>query len=858
MGEQTRKSPRWRRFVVAVGSTFVLVPSVLAAGIIMPSHVIDAHASTSTATVNEYAIPTASSAPTSITAGPDGDVWFTENSGNKIGKSDTSGNITEYALPTAGSAPQTITSGPDGALWFTETANNAIGRITISGAITEYPVPTAGSGPWGITTGPDGNLWFTEQSLGNVASVTTGGVFNEYSAGGCALGDITSGSDGNLWFLDLCGQIGKVTTGGSVTMSGFTFQCCPVDITAGPDGNLWVTTGDHNTGLGLLERVSTAMSVTRYQTPTASTTTPQNITVGPNGALWMTDSGDQIVESSTSGVMTDFPLPTTGVSPQGITAGPDGNIWFVENGGNAVGKLTVPASCAATGVSFDHTPVGPGVPLTATLSILNCGGSDTISGATTSTSTTPPSGCSSAPAITELSATVAPGQSAAQRTTFKGPSCTGDYAVTSTASAGGSTIGTAAGTYTTAIGAPVPYPNPGAAAGERPTYITPGPDGNLWFSENGGTSDIVRMTKRGAMTTFTTPQNAPGVVVWGPNGNVWFTDGFGPVFIGQMNSAGTVVSETQAPAGEQVENMSVGPDGNMWLIAKNGNTGNADLIRMTLAGKFKVYPNVLQSVGYNNLAIAAGPDGKIWFGGTDFIGNLTLAGHMTVFPAIGGGGSVRTITLGPDGNMWFTYQYSNVGRITLSGVVTLYPTATFAGPAVITPGADGNLWFSQIFSSTYEVARISPGGTITPFPVPNAEASNSQFGTTAGPDGNVWMAGYYGFNIVQIGIGPPATCTPVTGTAASSTVAKGSTQTITANITNCGNTPQLVKLVTKTTATCGPAVTTHSTVALLPHVGTTLSITSPVLHCPGTYKDKLTLSAGGTTLGTTTVAYTVS
>lgn len=835
----------------------VLVPGIAAA--LAPAHVINAHASTSTATINEYTIPTGSSAPTSITGGSDSNLWFTENSGNKIGKITTSGAITEYPIPTGSTAPQTITAGPDNALWFTETAANQIGRISTSGAFTEFPVPTTGSGPWGITAGPDGNLWFTEQSSGNVAKITTGGTVTEYATGGCSLGNITKGGDGNLWFLDLCGQVGKVTTAGVVTMSGFTFGCCPTDITGGPDGNIWVTTGDHNSGLGLLERVTTSMAVTKFPTPTASATTPANITIGPNGALWMTDSGDQIVESSVSGVMTDFPLPTSGVSAQGIAPGSDGNIWFVENSGNAVGKLTVPASCASYGVSFDHTPVGPGVPLTVTLSLLNCGGSDTISGATTSTSTTPPNGCPAAPAITELSATIAPGQSAAQSTTFKGPSCTGDYAVSSTASANASTIGTASGTYTTAIGAPVAYPNPGAAAGDRPTYLTPGPDGNLWFSENGSGNHIVRMTTAGVATSFTTTQGAPQAITWGPDGNLWFVDGFGPVSIGRMSPAGHVVSEVPAPAGENVANLSVGPDGNMWLIAKNSNTGNADLLRMTLAGKFKVFPNVLASVGFKPLTVAPGPDGNVWFGGLDNIGNITPNGHVTVFPAIGGGGNVRSLALGPDGNIWFTYPFSDVGRITPAGVVTLFATSQVAGPAVITTGADGNLWFSQIFSRTNEVARITPAGGYTEFPVPNQEASNSQYGTTAGPDGNVWMSAYYGFNIVQIGIGPPTTCAPVAVTAAPPTVAKGSPEFVSSVATNCSASPRMLKLVTKTQAPsgCSGPPVQSSTLPLQPKVGTT-EASSFTPTCAGTYRVTSTLFSGKSALGSSTTSYQVS
>jgi hypothetical protein len=68
----------------------------------------------------------------------------------------------EFVLPTADSQPYGITAGPDGNLWFTEQGSDRIGRITPAGMIAEFLLPNAKSGPIGITTLPDGSLWFTE------------------------------------------------------------------------------------------------------------------------------------------------------------------------------------------------------------------------------------------------------------------------------------------------------------------------------------------------------------------------------------------------------------------------------------------------------------------------------------------------------------------------------------------------------------------------------------------------------------------------------------------------------------------------------------------------------------------------
>src|SRR5580704_1169270 len=76
--------------------------------------------------------------------------------------------INEFPTPTNASAPLTVTAGPDGNVWFTEFTGHKVGRITPGGTVTEFTPPTSFSGPWGITTGPDGNLWFTEFNANNV------------------------------------------------------------------------------------------------------------------------------------------------------------------------------------------------------------------------------------------------------------------------------------------------------------------------------------------------------------------------------------------------------------------------------------------------------------------------------------------------------------------------------------------------------------------------------------------------------------------------------------------------------------------------------------------------------------------
>ncbi len=49
--------------------------------------------------------------------------------------------------------------------------------------------------------------------------------------------------------------------------------------------------------------------------------------------------GNNIARITTSGVISEFAIPTSGSQPIGIATGPDGNMWFTERAGNKIGQL---------------------------------------------------------------------------------------------------------------------------------------------------------------------------------------------------------------------------------------------------------------------------------------------------------------------------------------------------------------------------------------------------------------------------------------------------------------------------------------------------------------------------------------
>jgi virginiamycin B lyase len=141
------------------------------------------------------------------------------------------------------------------------------------------------------------------------------------------------------------------------------------------------------------------------------------------------------------------------------------------------------------------------------------------------------------------------------------------------------------------------------------------------------------------------------------------------------------------------------------------------------------------SSNVNGGAITAGPDGALWFiNAGETIGRITIHGVVTVFPdpTMDGGGS---ITVGPDGALWYTnYGNNTIGRMTTKGVVTNYTDPTIDIPGDITAGPDGNLWFTNTGNNT--IGRITTSGAVTNY---NGLGIDRPGDITEGRDGALWF-----------------------------------------------------------------------------------------------------------------------
>src|SRR5690242_10683771 len=101
---------------------------------------------------------------------------------------------------------------------------------------------------------------------------------------------------------------------------------------------------------GALAQSGTYSNIIEYST--TSSGYPMGIATGSDGALWFTEFyGNRIGRITTTGALTEYPVPTADSQPQGIAAGSDGALWFTEFDAFKIGRITTDGAFTEYSVS---------------------------------------------------------------------------------------------------------------------------------------------------------------------------------------------------------------------------------------------------------------------------------------------------------------------------------------------------------------------------------------------------------------------------------------------------------------------------------------------------------------------------
>lgn len=389
---------RWRRIVAAI--TGLLVALVICAGV------------GQAATIATFSIPTADSGPTSLVAGPGGDLYFGEQNAYKVGRVDMSGNIAEFPVPNHASGvsdagPAHLTSS-GGYIWLLTDVGETGYRMDTSGNLDRF----TWDGSFGIGLGPadNGGVWLFDndatdhdgnpiqvQQIGPTGTLTTFKTdeINQVFA------PMALAPDGSEWYSESAGNsdyLNNITDAGAqnklpipITDNDLTYDV--TSIAYGSDGTLWFTEHEPYDSLfpvggavGMLAPGTNTPQIV-WSVPSNQDVGPSSLTAGPDGVMYFSYVGGEGSASGLGEITADGRVTLASTSPykpQSVVYGSDGNLWFVDTTANVVGRVS-PTDLFSGGSSGGGGGGGGGTPTTPTTSAPT----PTTPTPTTPTTTTP-------------------------------------------------------------------------------------------------------------------------------------------------------------------------------------------------------------------------------------------------------------------------------------------------------------------------------------------------------------------------------------------------------------------------------------------------------------------------------------
>ncbi|HEY1956067.1 MAG TPA: hypothetical protein VGH28_10645 [Polyangiaceae bacterium] len=246
--------------------------------------------------IREYKVPTADAFPHDVAVGPKGELWFTEERANKIGRLDrTTGTFDEYTLETAAAAPHGLAIDRSGNVWFSANAKGFIGKLDpATGRFAKYALPDRhASDPHSLAFDRSGTLWFTVEKAGFVGKLDT--------------------ETGEFALRPLARE-----------------NALPYGIAIGKDGAPYVA----EFGANQIARIDPhTMDVREFPLPQAAR--PRRVAVAPDGSLYFTDFARGKIGrlDTATGVVAEWSSPSGPRSqPYGLAITDDGDVWFAETG----------------------------------------------------------------------------------------------------------------------------------------------------------------------------------------------------------------------------------------------------------------------------------------------------------------------------------------------------------------------------------------------------------------------------------------------------------------------------------------------------------------------------------------------
>jgi len=248
--------------------------------------------------------------------------------------------IKEYEVPTPKSRPHDPALAPDGSLWYTGQTANKLGRLDPkTGEFKEYPLKIPNSGPHGLVADKDGNIWFTAISAGYVGKLDpkTGAIAEFRPSDGTEIDPHTPVFDHNgiLWFTnEQTNYVGRLDpkTGKMTLAKSPTSHAVPYGILV-TQKNLPLFCEFGTNKLASID--PNTMKIREYALPAANAR-PRRIALAPDGTIYYTDFARGYLghfDPASGALLKEWASPGGADSePYGIAVTNDGEVWYSESG----------------------------------------------------------------------------------------------------------------------------------------------------------------------------------------------------------------------------------------------------------------------------------------------------------------------------------------------------------------------------------------------------------------------------------------------------------------------------------------------------------------------------------------------
>jgi virginiamycin B lyase len=122
-------------------------------------------------------LPPTAGKPQRLELDPDGNVWFSERQGNKIGRFDPkTETFKEYSLPGPEASPYAVGIDRDRMVWYSSHEQDTMNRLNpATGEVTEYPYPHPEISMREFFVDKKGRMWYASSATNKVGYI----YFNE-------------------------------------------------------------------------------------------------------------------------------------------------------------------------------------------------------------------------------------------------------------------------------------------------------------------------------------------------------------------------------------------------------------------------------------------------------------------------------------------------------------------------------------------------------------------------------------------------------------------------------------------------------------------------------------------------------